>query len=237
MATLVSLRERSELLFTALLEAQTRRPARGRAAARLEEFSWFEPAHAVAAVSLSFRVAALAASRARVNDALELAWDHVEEEVAVADPERVRQGFALFVTHNRDGRRLAKPRTVSAAPDLFRPPRARPRRRGTAPISIGGAAPQLDYWREDALANEHHQHWHEVYPYTGLPPRDFRAWATSTPRSTMVAILEELAPDDDWAARLQGATVTQLAQLFAPKWSAPRAWSTCPGRSTAPCSD
>src|SRR3712207_7393827 len=33
-----------------------------------------------------------------------------------------------------------------------------------------------DYWRENVFANEHHQHWHEVYPTTGLLPRDLPAW-------------------------------------------------------------
>ncbi|HEX7277571.1 MAG TPA: hypothetical protein VF244_09385, partial [Acidimicrobiales bacterium] len=118
----------------------------------------------------------------------------------------------LFVTHNRDGRRLAKPRTVTAAPGLFRPPPVRAPR--GAAISIGGAAPGLDYWREDALANEHHQHWHEVYPFSGLPPRDFGEWLATTPRADIAAVLEGLAPGGNWAARVQNASVQQLSTFF-----------------------
>ncbi len=219
MAKIGDLRDRSEELFTRLLAAQVQPAARGRRAVgvagrpRALTFSWFNPDDAVAAATLSFRLAALAASRARVNDALEKALGHVEQEIAQAPPEQVRQGFALFVTHNRDGRLLSKPRTVAAAPALFRPPAAR--RGQTRAVSIGGASPGLDYWREDALANEHHQHWHEVYPFTGLPPRDFRAWVADTPRADMVAILDVVAPGTDWQARVSGATATQLAQLFA----------------------
>jgi tyrosinase len=29
----------------------------------------------------------------------------------------------------------------------------------------------LDYWREDPLLNEHHEHWHLVYPYGGRPDK------------------------------------------------------------------
>src|SRR5215212_7397172 len=123
MAGLVELQGRSEALFTQLLDVQTRAaPRRGLAAAVREPFSWFDPAHAVAAAALAFRLSALAASKGRINAALEASLDHVEEEMVVAHPEQVRQGFALFVTHNRDGRLLSKPRTVAAAPKLFRPP-------------------------------------------------------------------------------------------------------------------
>jgi hypothetical protein len=216
MATLAELRERGETLYTGLLTTQTGRPparrARGLAAAPPRLFSWFDPHDAVASLSMAFRLAALAATRKRINDGLAAALDHVEAEAREVHPEQVRQAFALFVTHNRDGRRLGKPRTVAAAPKLFNPPPVRGKKLA---ISIGGASPGLDYWREDALANEHHQHWHEVYPYTGLPPNDFRVWATNTSQADMVAILEAIAPGQNWAQQLQGATVEQLASLFA----------------------
>jgi hypothetical protein len=130
-----------------------------------------------------------------------------------SDPECVRVGFALFVTHNREGRRLAKPRTVAAAPRLFSPPGT-----GAASgqrISIGGLSPGLDYWREDVLANEHHQHWHEVYPFTGLPPRSFPEWLDEHTTADLVEILNALQPDPGWAGFVASATPEQLADLFA----------------------
>ncbi len=222
MATLAELRVRSESLFTELLTVQEKKaPARRRAGTALTgrptapagaSFSWFDPDDAVRAAALSFRLAALTGTRKRVNDALGAALDHADAARATAHPELVRQGLAMFVTHNRDGRRLAKPRTVVAAPGLFRPP---PAKAGRGPaISIGGAAPGLDYWREDALANEHHQHWHEVYPFSGLPPRDFGEWLATTPRPDIAALLEGLAPGGNWAARVQNATVAQLSEFF-----------------------
>jgi Hemocyanin, ig-like domain/Hemocyanin, copper containing domain len=107
---------------------------------------------------------------------------------------------------------LAKPRTVAAAPKLFSPPPkgGDERRR----ISIGGLSPQLDYWREDVLANEHHQHWHEVYPFTGLPPSDFREWLEARTPAELVAILNALQPDPKWANLVPSSTLAQRAQFF-----------------------
>ena len=217
--TLAELRDRSDVLFTELLQAQTAHAARrgGALSATAQppagHFSWFDPEDAVAAASLAFALSALAASKGQVEDSLGAALDHVDEQKKQAHPEQVRQGFALFVTHNRDGRRLAKPRTVAAAPGLFSPPRAG--RPGVQEISVGGPSPGLDYWREDVLANEHHQHWHEVYPYTGLPPRQFDEWLAGFTTDEIVAILEAIDPSQQWADIIPGATPAQLAGLFA----------------------
>ncbi|HEX3238552.1 MAG TPA: tyrosinase family protein [Solirubrobacterales bacterium] len=218
MAAITELRERSDRLFTDLLEAQTTPPAgapkaRGfDPAATAEPFSWFDPEQGMAAAGLSFGLAALVASKEDPRDGLAAALGQVEAAAGSADPEQVRQGFALFVTHNAHGRLLAKPRTVAAAPRLFSPP---PKggdelRR----ISIGGLSPDLDYWREDVLANEHHQHWHEVYPFTGLPPRDFREWVREREPAQLVAILDVLQPDPEWAKVVAESSETQLAELF-----------------------
>jgi hypothetical protein len=218
MPTLAELRDRSDALFTELLQAQARRSPRrgGRLSAVAEPavgaFSWFDPDDARAAAALAFALSAFAASGDGVEDGLSSALDHVDEQKRQAHPEQVRQGFALFVTHNQDGRRLAKPRTVAAAPGLFSPPRAG--RAGQA-ISVGGPSPGLDYWREDVLANEHHQHWHEVYPYTGLPPQRFDAWLVGRTTDEIVAILEGIDPTQEWRDIVPGATPVQLAGLFA----------------------
>ena len=221
MATIAQLRSRSERLFTDLLEAQTgaaaaapsgRRGVARRPAQAQLVFSWFNPEHAVASTALALRFGALASSKKRVNDGLGAALDHADEQARGAVPERTRQALALFVTHDTHGRRLVKPRAVAAVPSLFLPSPRPARRRG---VSIGGAAPQLDYWREDALANEHHQHWHEVYPYAGLPPADFGAWIDSTPRATLVSILTALDSSQNWTQQLNSATREQIATLFA----------------------
>lgn len=219
MASMSSLRERSAQLYGGLLDAQAaspgragRRPRASRPQAVRPTFSWFDRDDALEATALSFRLAALAASRSRVNDGLGKALDHVEEQSSEFHPELVRQGYALFVTHNRSGRLLSKPRTVTVAPGLFNPPPSSTR--SALAVSLGGDSPGLDYWREDVLANEHHQHWHEVYPYGGLPPRDFTVWVTQTSRETLAAILEHVFPGQG-ADFVAGASPVQLAREFA----------------------
>lgn len=206
MATVDELRDRSGTLFTELLKAQTAAEPPER------QFSWFDMDDAVAAATLSFRLAALAASGKTVEEGLSAALDQADQERQTMRPEEVQIGLALFVTHNHEGRRLAKPRTVAAAPELFTPPRVR----GSAPaISLGGLSPGLDYWREDVLANEHHQHWHEVYPFTGLPPRSFADWLAEHTTDEFVEILEMLAPDQEWSDIVPPLTPEELAGLFA----------------------
>ncbi len=206
MATVDELRNRSGKLFTELLKAQaTEEPPEN-------QFSWFDRDDAVAAATLSFRLAALAASGKSVEEGLSAALDQADQDSQTMRPEEVQIGLALFVTHNHEGRRLAKPRTVAAAPELFTPPRVH----GSAPaISLGGPSPGLDYWREDVLANEHHQHWHEVYPFTGLPPRSFSDWLAEHTTDEFVEILEMLAPDQEWSEIVPTLTPEELAGLFA----------------------
>jgi Hemocyanin, ig-like domain/Hemocyanin, copper containing domain len=205
MATLDELRERSDMLFTELLQTQATPPEPAQA------FSWFDTDDAIAAATLSFRLAARAASGTTVEEGLAAALDVAEQEKGSARPEEVQIALALFVTHNRDGRRLTKPRTVTAAPELFSPPRVGD---GRLAISEGGLSPGLDYWREDVLANEHHQHWHEVYPFTGIEPASFDDWATGHSTDDLVAILEGLSSAQRWADIVPTLTPPQLADLF-----------------------
>jgi hypothetical protein len=215
MAALAELRERSDKLFTRLLEDQVGPSAaagdkRGLAAA--PSFAWFDPKQGVAAAALSLRLSALVASKDDARAGLAAALDQVDAEIAGSHPEQVRQGLALFVTHNKDGRLLAKPRTAAAAPGLFDPPAAKTDK--LRRISIGGLAPGLDYWREDVLANEHHQHWHEVYPFTGLAPRDFRKWVEDRDTEELVAILNALQPNPEWEKRVTASSPQRLAEFF-----------------------
>lgn len=221
MPSLQALRAQSGELFTELLVEQTKRSrpprrrgglAAGGPQARRSGFSWFDPEDAARASGLAFRFSALGASKKGLNASLAAALEDAERARSSNDPELVRQGLALFVTHNLNGRKLLKPRTVVASPGLFSPPPSRGRR---VALSVGGLAPGLDYWREDALANEHHQHWHEVYPYSGLPPADFGMWLNETPRADIAAILRVLVvPTQDWTDAVAGATLQQLAGFF-----------------------
>ena len=176
-----------------------------------QRFSWFDTENGADASLLALRLSAAAVTRSGETAGLTAALAIVDEERAQEDPELVRQGFALFVTHNDRGRRLFKPRVVQVAPGLFTAPTAK---RIGRRLSIGGLSPDLDYWREDMLANEHHQHWHEVYPWTGRPPEDFTQWVQTVSTADKATLLRTVTPGVNWAAQLQNATPAQVAQFF-----------------------
>jgi Hemocyanin, ig-like domain/Hemocyanin, copper containing domain len=215
MPTLSDVRNQGEQLFTELLSAQE--PGRRQRRARptpsgAPRFSWFAADQAIDAGLLAVRLSSAAATRKGETAGLAAALAVVDEEKADADPELVRQGFALFVTHNDRGRRLVKPRVVQAAPSLFLAPAVK--RIGNR-LSIGGLSPTLDYWREDMLANEHHQHWHEVYPWIGRPPENFTQWVSEVSTADKVRLLNVITPGVNWSAQLANATPAQVAGFFA----------------------
>lgn len=208
MAALSELRAASRQLFGDLLSAQG--PGES-AEAPPPGFSWFVEGDALRAGLLAVRLSAAAAARSDENDGLQHALDIAERERPGADPELIRQGLALFVTHNDRGRNLLKPRTAQAAPNLFTPPTAA---YSGPTISIGGLAPGLDYWREDILANEHHQHWHEVYPFIGRPPASFAQWIGEVEAHHLVALLEAIHPTGLWAETVADSSSAEVAEHF-----------------------
>lgn len=212
MATINELRESSRRTFTELLAAQEPGSEASPLPRGAPRFTWFAAQQATDSALLALRLSAAAASKKGAAAGLRAALDAVDEERSSNDPELVRQGFALFVTHNERGRTLLKPRTVRAAPGLFSAPAVK--RRGKA-LSIGGLAPTLDYWREDMLANEHHQHWHEVYPFTGRPPTSFDQWVGQVSDADKIRLLRVIRPGVDWASRIPGASAAQVAAWFA----------------------
>jgi hypothetical protein len=86
-----------------------------------------------------------------------------------ADPELVVHALNLFAAHTPAGRELKLGRPVETAMAALVPTAA-------ALVQVGGGSDGeekvLDYWREDPLANEHHTHWHVVYPFIGLEKED-----------------------------------------------------------------
>jgi tyrosinase len=90
--------------------------------------------------------------------------------VAVASsPELVRHALMMFITHHSKGRRLKVKSLEDRSPNKVLPSPKPP------PTALVEPEAQLNWFREDAKANEHHEHWHVVYPNGGLfntnPPR------------------------------------------------------------------
>ena len=236
------LRARSAQLFTELLTAEYPSTKGRKAAAasramvsrrtgRPNSFSWFDPDDAAKATALAAELAittgAATSTAAGLSSALDLAQARASEE----PPALVRQALAMFVTHHKPARQLSKPRSVVARPEAFVRSKvgttgkaskkaatiaARGSGRGSKARTLGSTTEaQLDYWREDALANEHHEHWHEVYPFSGLfPPTGTvgsvgrQAWPGRAPAGPRAAASEPVADVRELSA------AAEIAQAF-----------------------
>lgn len=118
------------------------------------------------------RAAQLAAELSKVADnsvrdvALEKVVDRAAE-VAEVDPLLAQHAIGLFSTHHPLGAGLTLPSL------LRRTAETTAQRASTADVTLGssstGDEAKLDWFREDPLANEHHEHWHLVYPNRAGP--------------------------------------------------------------------
>jgi hypothetical protein len=177
-------------------------------------FSAFDAEQAAEANALALGLAVVAAASPG-DEGLEAALATARDAADVDDPELVNHALSLFVTHSPEGRRLFKPRSVTAASRRFAPSSLtfdvdalREPGGSTGPDS------RLDFWREDPLANEHHEHWHEVYPWSGLFPTDWLEWAENADREGLAQLLTGLDPAQDWPTFLQTASAAQVRNAF-----------------------
>jgi hypothetical protein len=201
------LRARSAELFADLARgAGAERAAAGRA----RPFSWFDPDDAAEAVGLAAQLAVVSGAAPTEDVGLQRALDLAAARATESPPELVTQAMAIFVTHHRPARQLAKPRAVRVRPELFMPSRS-----AGAP-EPEGADPEraLDYWREDPYANEHHGHWHQVYPYPGLPVQDWLLWAETADRAGLAALFRALDQTQDWLTFLAVAAPQEIRDKF-----------------------
>jgi hypothetical protein len=233
MPTMAELQDRSRALFTELLidhfpdagatgAAPSRQALASTRTGGPRPFSWFNPDDARAATIFAAELAISAAAAEDVTDGLAAALDLADARRFEESPALVRSGLSMFVTHSRSGRQLVKPRTVAARPQAFL--RSTTGTSGAEPAGgpVAGLTLQapaeaaLDYWREDALANEHHEHWHEVYPYAGLFPTDWAEWAASTDRGNLAALFEQLDPQPalPWPEFLRQNTPAVIRDRF-----------------------
>jgi hemocyanin-like protein len=209
MPSIDELRARSADLFADL--ARGRAGAERATAGRERPFSWFNPDDAAEAVGLAALLAVVSGAAPTEDIGLQRALDLAAAQSAELPPELVTQAMAIFVTHHRPARQLAKPRTIRVEPELFMPSRP-----ADAPEPEGAPDPEraLDYWREDPFANEHHGHWHQVYPFPGLPVQDWLVWAETSDRAGLAALFRALDPAQDWPSFLAVATPQEIRDKF-----------------------
>jgi Hemocyanin, copper containing domain/Hemocyanin, ig-like domain len=233
---LTAVQEESQRVFEDLLRSQGRAPRVEAALAAATSaptdatarFSVFDAEQAPAASALALGLAVVAAAAPSTAEGLADALATARRAAEVEDPELVHHALSLFVTHSKDGRRLFKPRSVTAAPRRFAPssltleadagaePALPPERIERAAEAGGstGDERRLDFWREDPLANEHHEHWHEVYPWSGLFPADWLEWAREADREGLAELLAGLDPAQDWPAFLETASAEEVSSAF-----------------------
>jgi hypothetical protein len=126
-------------------------------------FSAFIPEQAAEAVRVAESLAELADERGG-EEGVEAALERARELARERPPQLVQHALHLFIVHHPEGSRLSVP---PIEPIL----------EGDEPAVVLADAEQtrreaaLDYLRLDPLANEHHRHWHVVYPNQGWQGR------------------------------------------------------------------
>ena len=126
-------------------------------AARPHNFSPFVEEDALAAAAVAAQMARAAKREATpaegLNSALDIAHRIIVDEARSGVG---KFGLELFAAHSPIGRELRLKRPIEADPASL------------MGSTVATTADPVSYWREDPLANEHHLHWHVVYPSTGI---------------------------------------------------------------------
>jgi hypothetical protein len=120
-------------------------------------FSPFIEQDALAAAAVAARMARAAKRGASSEEGLDAALDIADRVIVDESRSGVGKfGLELFATHSPIGRELRLQRPIEADPASL------------VGSTLSTSADPVSYWREDPLANEHHLHWHVVYPSIGI---------------------------------------------------------------------
>ncbi|HEX2202064.1 MAG TPA: tyrosinase family protein [Longimicrobium sp.] len=146
-------------------------------------FSAFDPDQVEEALRTAeelMRVADSAPGTAGLDAAATEFRRRLTSDVGRQNPALVYYAMQVFITHHPKGRVLTEaiPPLALREPEKVAPSGAA--RVAVAFDALGGAAAQrpagvlpardgLEWYREDPFANEHHEHWHVVYPIRGIP--------------------------------------------------------------------
>ena len=153
-------------VFKAAPDALEEAPAAAPAAAPADavtrpRFSAFDDAQLSRAVELANAWWRLADERGG-EEGVRAVLDEADRLIAEGEVQGlVKYALQLFMTHHPQGRLLGMPSLVELQPETAS---ARARAQAIAEADPGDLEKQLWYFREDELANEHHWHWHRVYP-------------------------------------------------------------------------
>lgn len=132
-----------------------------------KSFSVFIPSHLDHALQIAAEFMEIANILPN-EDGLQQILEKAENLAETEDNEAVKYALKVFITHHPKGNILPIPSLENINPDIVIPSRQ------VLPFGIEelgglGVESQLDYFREDTEVNEHHQKWHIVYPFQGIP--------------------------------------------------------------------
>lgn len=103
-------------------------------------------------------------------DGLKAVLEEVAEDRLTQNPTLIKYALMVFLTHHKEGQKLTQaiPPLEQRLPGFIVPSQAPSAGQG---LLMADAVDEsvLNWWREDPLVNEHHEHWHVVYPTSGLP--------------------------------------------------------------------
>lgn len=140
---------------------------RGIAAEPPRWFSEFDPEDVLRSSELASSFVALVEER-QDEEGLEAVLGAARDAAGRDGPDLAKHALAQFIVHNLQGRKLPLPRMLERRPELAPgPPAAGRPLRGLA----GDPESALNWFREDVFYNEHHEHWHIVYPSGGFNNR------------------------------------------------------------------
>jgi len=156
-----------------LLTRGTTRPGRAGEALRPGEpavspparpFSPFISEHLQRAVNLADRLMAIA-DETPGEDGLRAALEEADRAMA-DDPGAASHALMMFITHHPAGSQLPIPALEERHPEILDLST-----RAVADMARKDIDPEaaLAWFRTDPLANQHHEHWHVVYPHEGVP--------------------------------------------------------------------
>lgn len=108
---------------------------------------------------------AKSAKQKGLKHSIQMCLDDLKEKKV--NPSLVQSAFAVFLTHDKEAQNLGvvvPPLALYAKFQRKKKPLANP----VTPDTLRGVN-VISYWREDYDLNDHHNHWHQVYPTSGIP--------------------------------------------------------------------
>lgn len=131
-----------------------------------EQFSVFLPEHmkrAQALVREFMEIVNLTPGQAGLEQVL----DAADQAAQTEDIDLVKYALMVFIAHHPEARVLTIPPLESRSPQKVLPSQRQATTSGLEALGALGEEAQLDWFREDPTANDHHIWWHVVYPWDG----------------------------------------------------------------------